>query len=262
MSPAQADSAPRIRTVLLTRATADNQALRQQLVDRDFVVVELPTAALQPIVGAPLDLPTALAQVDALAFTSPHAVRFFCGAAAPPATRHGVVAWQAAGGRIGVVGAATRAALVATGLRADVEANPAHGAALAEALADALTSDASPVVAHPCAAHARPELATGLHARGVRYVPWVCYGNQAPEAQEYSLIAAAAADVVYLAAPSAADRLLAWLPSLRDAALVCIGPTTAAHLLAHHGVRAAAVAKDPSLASAVDAIVAASHLCR
>lgn len=263
-------AAGRTPTVLLTRMTADNVALKTRLSARDWLVVELPTALLQSEPLPPQATASQpLTRAHALAFTSPHAVRFFFSQfRSGPAA---VVAWQARGGVIGAVGQATLRELSALALTPDVLASPARGAALARALTGQLSLNVRagastavrsepPRIVHPCAAHARPELREGLEAAGLSYEAWVCYANSSPRPPTAERQAAVAGvDVVYLAAPSAADRLLTWVPTLRQAALVCIGPTTAAHLLAHHGVQAIAVAQDPSLPSVEAAIIAAIH---
>ncbi|MCO4762577.1 MAG: glutamate-1-semialdehyde 2,1-aminomutase [Myxococcales bacterium] len=233
--------------VLLTRMRDDNQALKTQLQSRGIAVLELPTAELRARSTDPTTQIDSLSSIAALAFTSPHAVRFF-------GKQAEIAAWQSAGGLLAAVGQATAGALAP--LVVDVQAPSATGAQLASQLAAVLPAGSA--VGHPCAGHARPELGVGLRHAGIRYLPWPCYDNVMPTPPTASeLVKVSGVDAVYLAAPSAADRLLSWAPTLRDTPLVCIGPTTAAHLQARHGVRATAVAKDPSRASVEAAIITA-----
>ncbi len=216
-------------------------------------MAELPTASLTLTEVAHTVFDVALREADALAFTSRHGVR---GAGAFASS---LVDWWVAGGRVAAVGAATQRAILAE-LGAPAGATPvltppaaaSTGAGLADALAAALGPGGR--VLHACGAHARPELGDTLRDRGLSCARLVLYRNDAPAAPSRARVRAVAGiPVVYLAAPSAADRLFSWVPALREATLVAIGPTTAAHVESRHGVTPSAVAQDPSL----DAVAAA-----
>lgn len=239
--------------VLLTRARADNAELAQRLRSLGVGVVELPTAALvccAPVEGLAV-VQAAIGRADFVAFTSRYAVN-----AAVELELLDVLR----GVRVGVVGSATERAVLAAGLLSEVVAQPATGTALAGALADALMRSGAGPGNVVClqGRHARPELVDGLRQRNILVERFAIYENRVPAPpDELTRIAATGADVVYFAAPSAAERLYDWLPSLRGTPWVAIGATTAAAVASLHGKSAAAVAQSPRLGDVVDAIMAA-----
>lgn len=240
-------------TVVLTRSSDDNAPLSKALQAHGVEVVEVPTACLRDV---PPEPPAAvvrdwLASARAVAFTSRHGVLAGVRALGPQALgRAGLV--RAA------VGEATAEALAGQGLAVEVLAD-GTGAQLAEALAAQLAPGDTVVAVQ--GRHARPELAEGLRSRGLLVQVAVVYANAEPDPPPATQAAAArTADLVYLAAPSAADRLLAWLPDLRDRRFAAIGPTTAAELRARHGIEPVAIAPRPDLATVLDTLLAALNV--
>ena len=239
--------------VVLTRSAIDNAALADRLMAAGATVVELPTvtmAFVPPLQSA--DELTALLQLTpAIAFTSRFGV-------------HGWLAWHGAdglrmalerGAAVAVVGEATAQALRAAGLSPTLVAEPATGSALAALLLAALPQEGGAPVLTVGGRHTRPELADGLRAGGRELTAAVVYHNRPPEPPDLALLQRAdAAAAIYVAAPSAADRLLDWRPTLRDRPFVAIGPTTAAALTERHGIVAAAVAETPGV-TAVEAAI-------
>ncbi len=248
------DKAVMAATIVLTRSAEDNAPLRRELAARGHVVLEVPTACVRDIGPEPsADVVRQwAAQARAIAFTSRNGVQGFCRLlGAEP-----LLAALEGGALIAAVGRATAQVLAEAGI-APVLAltEPMTGSHLAEALADRLETQPDAWVLAVQGRHARPELVQGLALRGVPSRVAVVYENAVPEPPAAELLRACAlADAVYVAAPSAADRLLAWAPELRDRAFVAIGPTTAAELRRNHGIEASQIAANPGLAAAVDAI--------
>jgi glutamate-1-semialdehyde 2,1-aminomutase len=252
VSPVEDRRLPQAK-VVLTRSTADNAPLRTRLEARGVSVVELPTAAVRLIAGEP-DARTIhgwLERAAAIAFTSRHGVEGFaatCGSGC-------LLRFQERGGLVGAVGLATASAVSALGGAADVVAvAPATAATLAELLATRLANRAGSLVVAIKGRSARPELSDGLLAAGIAVQSAVVYENAEPAPPTPELAArCAAADAVFVAAPSATDRVLQWVPELRHKAIVAIGPTTAAALAQHH-LAAAAIADAPTTEAACSAI--------
>ncbi len=237
----------RRRTVVLTRAHEDNQALRTRLEAAGVTVLELPTAQFADV-PLPTDVRAQLRDFAAVTFASAHAVAAFARqlSAAELRTLVGLVA---------AVGPATAAALDRVGLPASLTASaPSTGHALAELLVARLPHGASVLVVQ--ARQSQPDLGDVLRAAGHDVHVVVVYENVEPATPAAEMLAAAAAaQAIYLAAPSAADRLLAWAPHLRDRPLVAIGATTAAALRDKHGVEPAAQAASPDLADVTAALL-------
>ena len=241
-------------TLLLTRAHDDNAALAAAVqaaaMHCDVTVVSLPTARFEPVPprASKAEFTAFLRDHDAVAFTSRRAVDAL--------QTLGWIEALRAHPAVAVVGAGTAAALVAAGVNPRIMGRAQTGTALAAELVRRLGAGAS--VACLQAQHARPELADGLRAGGIAVSTAVCYRNVAPPPPDPALCERArAADLVYLAAPSAADRVYAWLPELRQRPWVAIGPTTAAAVSARHGHAPVAVAQSPRLVDVADAIAAA-----
>lgn len=247
-----------VRRVLLTRASADNAAIADALAAHDIAAIELPTVSIQsrnvlddaPDGAAPRSLEALLFGAAAVAFTSRNAVH----ALMQTGRIRAVLRAAQAGVVVAAVGDRTCRALESQGITVNVVASPADGTSLARQLARKLQTGQRVVC--PRAAHARPELVDGLRAAALVAEPLVCYENvPPPRPSEEACRRALSADLVYFAAPSAADRLYAWLPQLRAIRWVAIGPTTAAAVARQHGHEPVAVAQTPGLSDVVAAIV-------
>lgn len=240
-------------TVVLTRSSEDNAPLRAALQARGVAVLEVPTVDVRAV-GPEPDAATVdawMGSARAVAFTSRNGVQSF----AKLLGSSRLTAFARDGGLIAAVGKATAQVLVSEGIEGVLAVHePMTGSHLAEALADRLEGGEGAVVAFQ-GRHARPELTDGLRQRGVEARVVVVYENAVPAAPAADLLrACAAAHAIFVAAPSAADRLLAWAPELRDRRFVAIGPTTAAELQARHGIQAATVASSPAAAAILGAI--------
>lgn len=247
-------------TVVLTRSQDDNASLRAHLHAAGVNVIEVPTAALRDVPPEP-DVDTVrtwCTQVQAVAFTSRHGVEAFCRQIGSDALRLA----RDHGAQIAAVGQATAGALHAACVGVDIAvAEPATGEHLAFRLADDLEGTRDARVLAVQGRHARPELLHGLQRHGIAVDIAVVYENAVPEPPAAEiLLACASADLIYVAAPSAADRLLAWAPGLRDRPFVVIGPTTAAELQARHGLTPAAIAAAPAEQAVLAAIVSVLEL--
>ncbi len=243
------------RRVVLTRAHADNAALKRRLSRLGFSVWEQPTAAFVDIL-TPHDRSEMLRQlrsVQAVTFTSPHAVSAWQRQIGAAPLQEAI----ASGTVIAAVGHLTARALKRLDIGAcSPAAQSQTGEQLAEMLATKLRAVPNASVLMAQAEHARPELGLALRAHGIQTIATPLYANVAPPCPRLPrLRLLEAADVIYFAAPSAADRLLGWHPALRQRRIVAIGPTTAQELLQRHGLRAAAVAQSPNLTDVVAAIV-------
>jgi uroporphyrinogen-III synthase len=234
-------------TIVLTRAHEDNQALRARLELAGVDVLELPTAQFSDVALAPAHV-ALLPDCAALTFASPHAVAAFARqlSAAQVQAIHGVVA---------AVGPGTAAALARIGLHAALVADaPSTGEALAALVIARLPPQQTVVVVQ--ARQSQPELVEKLRAAGHTVHVAIVYENAEPAPPTADLLAqAASARAIFFAAPSAADRLLAWAPGLRDRPLVAIGTTTAAALRDKFAVEPAAVAASPDLADVAAALL-------
>ena len=241
-------------TVVLTRSTDDNTALADRLTVAGVLVLELPTVCMTQVAPdqSQAELNELVRRAPALAFTS----------------RYGVSAWVARFGaedlhsarrrgvEIGVVGRATAQALLDAGVTPSLIADPATGLALAAQFLSRLPPPMGAPVLTIGGRHTRPELADDLKAGGQKVTQIVVYENRAPPPPaDEDLQRADSAAAIYVAAPSAADRLLAWRPGLGARPFVAIGPTTAAALAQRHGIVAAAVAESPRIAAVEAAIL-------
>lgn len=237
--------------VVLTRSPADNLPLAQRLHALGLRTTELPTAELVPVPVDPHEAQQALSAVHAVAFTSPHGVTAFLDQLGPAVLQ---------GLPLAAVGQQTAQALQRAGLTVRWTATDAQtGQHLAHLLASHLAPASAVVLV--CAAHARPELHDGLLARGHRATKLVVYRNATPVPHAVALEAAGAADLVYAAAPSAAERALQWLPELARLPWVAIGPTTASRLAQLVPDIAVTVAHTPQLDDVVAAVVHAAAGC-
>ncbi len=201
--------------VVLTREPEDNQRLKRALAERGVPVREVPCVQTRWLRPA---LPPG--PFTAVAFASRRAVKGLVRADLASrllrATPRPIVA---------AVGEATQAALEAEDIAVDLVAEPPTGRALARALDEALPPGAPVLV--PRGDTGGGGLEPGLRALGRPFVSLPVYANEAPEGEVLEPFAVAA---VFVAAPSAARRLLARAPWLRERPFLAIGPTTAAAL--------------------------------
>ncbi len=201
--------------VLLTRAPEDNAPLAKLLRDLEVPVRETPcveTRWLTPAAPA--------AQPAAIAFASRRAVEGFWRAGLHPTFLH-------TGRRplVTAVGERTARALQDRGVEPDLIASPATGADLARVLDDRLAAQEDVLI--PCGKGAPGELESHLRQRARACHALHVYENLAPELPELHPDAVA---VAFVAAPSAAARLLDRFPWMATRPLLPIGPTTAAAL--------------------------------
>ncbi len=207
--------------VVLTREPEDNRQLARALAERGVPVREIPCVQTRWLCPEPPQ-----GSFGAVALASRRAVEGLIRAGLAEslvqAEPRPVVA---------AVGEATRAALEAAGIAVDLVAEPPTGRTLAEVLHARLEPDLRVLV--PCGVAKGGGLEPGLRALGRSFEALPVYANQAPEGEPLEPFPVAA---VFVAAPSAARRLLSRAPWLRDHSFLAIGPTTAA-ALAELGVR-------------------------
>ena len=199
--------------VVLTREPEDNRELAAALRDRGVPVREIACVATRYL--DPGELPGG---AGAIAFSSRRAVRGLLR----------LVDWQGLvqGPRrplVAAVGTATAAELERAGLVPDLVAAPPEGRVLARMLIARLEPGARIVIP-------RGNLRAGgmdatLAKAGMVLEPLVVYENLAPEIPASEPFGVAA---VFIASPSAGQRLCAALPWIRCAPFFAIGPTTAA----------------------------------
>jgi uroporphyrinogen III methyltransferase / synthase len=242
------------RTVVVTRARAQNDELGSALLAAGARVVELPMIAIEEAGEGGAALRRAVSQIhhyDWVAFTSANAVRRVAAL-----LRDGRSLGAA---RLAAVGRATTDGLASVYLAADLVAQDAS----AEGLADAFAAAPAPGgrVLFPRSASARAALADGLRAKGWTVDEVDAYRTvPAPPPPAVLADAANAADVIIFASPSTVSAFLA----ARDSAgrplslppsVACIGPTTARSARAA-GVPVAIEADEPSAPGLVSALVA------
>jgi len=218
------------RTILVTRPRSASRALVAELRQRGATVIECPLIRVEPI-----DPPPSLhdlSRFDWIVFTSMHAVRSF----AEALRIGGGDSRDLAGLRIAAVGARTAAELWSQlRLRADLVPQEHRAAALSRALlAEMRRSETTPRVLFPCGTLAREELAAALREASVEVEELVVYRTleepptpQARQAVE-RMVRLGDLDAVLLYSPSAARSLVSHQVEVDEAAIVCVGPTTAA----------------------------------
>ncbi len=195
--------------VVLTREPRDNAPLARALGARGVPVRELPCAATRLLpAAAPTSAPAAVA------FASRRGVEGFLAAGLAPLLD------ARSGALVAAVGPATAEALEAAGIEVSMVAEPATGEALAEAL-DARLPAGVAVLLPRGRLPGRLDAALAALGRAVEVVE--VYDNPTPELPELPPFPVAA---VFVAAPSAAERLLARLPWMIDRPFLAIGPTT------------------------------------
>ncbi len=228
------------RRVLVTRAIEQAGELAKHLLAGGAAPIRVPLLAFAPPADPqPLACAfDALDRYDWLVYTSATAVRFATPARRPPGTR------------VACIGAATAAAAAAA--RLPVHAAPAGESTpeqLAAAMAAAGRLEGARVLL-PCALGARDALARALEVRGASVDRVTAYATEIPAAAAADLTREleASLDAVTFTSPSTVEHLFqilgpqAGLELSRAAVFACIGPTTAAALVAH-GVEGAVVAE-------------------
>ncbi len=211
------------RRVLVTRAQTQAAGLAEALRALGATVVLLPLAEHLPVED-PSALDAALANLpEWLAFTSANGVRFV----ADRLRALGRPVVTLATSRIAVVGSATAQAMAEHGLAANIIAEPATAAGLA----DHLGRENPSAITIFQAADARPLLADRLHAVGWRVNAVVAYRTRplAVAASDLDRI-----DAITVASSATAERLVAALGKQLESLLAsgcrcyAIGPETAA----------------------------------
>ncbi|HXX48816.1 MAG TPA: uroporphyrinogen-III synthase, partial [Myxococcota bacterium] len=241
------------KRVLVPRASGQRAELAHELRARGAEPVPVALLELAPTL-APEALAASLARAPAcdwIVFTSANAVRF----AAPLLPRP-------LRARVACVGAATRRALEAAGLRADL---CPEGEASAEALAAELARAGElrgAQVLFPRASAAREELAQALARLGAQVDAPEAYRTLVPRGAAAELRAALAQgiDAVAFTSPSTVEHCFALLAPPERTALAararfaCIGATTAAALRAACPGLCFAVAAQPTMSALVAAL--------
>lgn len=256
---------PRTHTrIILTRSAEQAAPLAERLRALGAEPLICPTIAFAPpLDSAPLDAVLRhLADYDWLVFTSTQAVRAVW-------ERLHVLSTQTPEQRatpsdpmqrIAAVGKGTAAALHAYAWRADLVADQQHGSGLAQAFGAVVGQR----ILLPQADIGRTELAERLREQGALVDTLIAYRTvPGPGAvRAWELLRAGHADAVVFSSPSTLMYLLEAMPAdatldlLRQVALVCIGPTTAAALRTH-GLDVRAVAAEPSVDGLLAALSAA-----
>lgn len=198
--------------VVLTRELEDNLPLARALTERGVPVRELPCLRTRYL--EPVHVPGAVA---AVAFASRRAVRGFHQAGLVDA-----VLRREHPPLVAAVGQATRAELESHGVAVELVADPPTGRSLAALLHRRLGRDQLLLV--PRGELAGGGLEPGLRELGCAFHSLVVYAQEAPEAGALAPFPVAA---VFVAAPSAAARLIERAPWLKDHPILAIGPTTA-----------------------------------
>uniref|UniRef100_A0A6V1PSP3 Uroporphyrinogen-III synthase n=1 Tax=Heterosigma akashiwo TaxID=2829 RepID=A0A6V1PSP3_HETAK len=201
--------------VALTREAGKNGKLKKLLIDEGFEVVELP--CIRHARGEDLDkLAPALSSdepYDYVIITSPEAADVF------------LKEWKKAGKpqvSVASVGAATSETLMEGGITPAFEPSKATAAVLSEEL----PLNGLSRVLYPASEKAKETLESGLAARGFSVTRLNTYTTLPTKWNEMDYVAAASADVVALASPTAADAWAGLVGRPRKPA-ACIGLTTA-----------------------------------
>lgn len=231
---------PSRRCALLTRAPEDNAPLAAALRDQGVLVRELP--CVETVWCTPAQTPTRPA---AIAFASRRAVEGFWRAGL-----HHALALDEAPPVLAVVGESTASRLRDRGFEPDLIASPSTGAHLAQMLHDQLDPSAHVLV--PTGHGPRGELETHLRKHGRPCHTVEVYENRAPELAHVEPSEVA---VIFVAAPSAADRLLKRFPWMSSCPFLPIGATTHAALkgLGVHRILDPQTSVDAQVAALADA---------
>lgn len=204
--------------IVLTRREGDNQNLATALQALGLSTLSYPciaTRTIEPTEERLWEL-TEAGPVDAIAFPSRAAVR---GLYEQP----GLLAELLGGGAplLATVGPATTKILTARHQSPELQAEPATGAALAEALARRLGPGATVLI--PGGDKPRPDLPEALTAHGLIPLPLQVYAHEDLEPDPLPAPPPAA---ILCASPSAAQTFLKANPTLNHAPFVAIGHTT------------------------------------
>jgi uroporphyrinogen III methyltransferase/synthase len=245
------------RRVVVTRASAQASGLRDALAVQGAEVLDLPALRVEPLDAAPLAAAVRrLADYDWIVLTSQNAVALLWEALRAAA----LDARALAGARIACVGAATREALLARGLAADVVPTRSVAEAVLDALA-ARSDVRGARVLYVAAQGARTVLPDGMRALGCTVDVVTAYRTVSDGAGAEELRAALArgdVDAVTFASASAVrgyvDAVGAELA--RRAPAVTIGPVTTEAARAA-GIPLAAEAAVASIDALVATVVAA-----
>lgn len=251
------------RRILLTRSEEDAALWAEALERRGAAAVSLPCIGSEPIVGDTLGaaLRNAVSRAAWLVFTSRRGVEAFVRlagtevqvpdavqiAAVGPATAEAV---HRAFGRVDLVGERGTAESLADALiAAGAGDNAADGARSHSDTRD--TRPPSVVLA--LAENAREVLEQRLRAAGADVQRFNVYRTvPAPSRTPKTRLSALGVDAVWLASPSAVTGLLNQIDIDGSAALVAIGPSTAAAIRAR-GLAVAAEAREPSFEGLLEA---------
>lgn len=221
--------------ILVTGPTHGTATLRARLEHDGATVTAMPTIEIRPPEDQePLDDALRhLHRYDWIAFTSRNAVR----AVFDRLQRLGRGGELPTGVRVAAVGSATARELEERGVSPTCVPTHATASSLAAAMREVGVQGASILL--PLGDRARPDLAEGLEAGGAQVHAVVAYRTALPDTVDTTALdrlRSGQIDVVAFASPSAAENILALLRSeahpLSDVRLACIGPTTAAALLA------------------------------
>lgn len=189
--------------ILLTRESQDNAALAKALRDGGVPVREIPCVETHFVIPK---MPPPVA--DAIAFASRRSVHGYIAAQYPfPSV-------------VAAVGEVTADALRQAGHPPSIIAKPATAEALAVALARGLSASSRVLVPH---GNQRGSLSDSLVRVGLNPTGLVVYENREPAMPALDPCAVAA---VFVAAPSAVERILRHYPWLRNRPFLAIGPTT------------------------------------
>ncbi len=241
--------------VLVTRPRERSQALCFLLEDEGAEVVTLPLLELEPPTD-PRPLQAAaelLGRFAWVAFVSERAV-----SALVDATRTGGTLEVLRTRQLAAVGPATASALKAQGLEPALIARESTGAGLGQALLPRLQPGESVLL--PAAEEGNRALEQALRDAGVEVVRVAAYRSRSSSSPEgWAEVCARPPQCVLFGSPRTVEAFLelpgarALLPVLRA---VAVGPTTAASL-SERGWPAAAVARQPTPADWVEAVVLA-----
>ncbi len=244
------------RTVVVTRAAHQAAALSRRLQDVGASVLELPVIGLVPPPdgGAALEVGASRLAAGEYAwavFTSANAVhRFF--ALVPDSRSLGRV-------QVAAVGPGTAGTLRDYRIVADLVPDDYQGEGLLERFPVPAPAPGLGAVLIPQAAGARPELRTGLEAKGWQVDAVEAYRTAPQIVSEELLGACAQADAICFASSSAVDSYVDQAMSAGTGTppvVACIGPITAATARAR-GLDVAAEAGEHTLDGLVSALVSA-----
>lgn len=210
-SPARLDG----QIIVVTRAELQAGSLVQALAERGAIVVALPLLKIVDAADGGVALEEALGRLGAsdwLVVLSPNGARRIVQLPMPSERP-----------QLAVIAGGTGEVFATAGWSADLVPDVASSAGLLDAFAE-MEIPGRVLIAQ--AEVGRAELANGLASRGVDVEVVAAYRNVMPELDAAAVSAAAAADVVVFASPSAVDRYVANV-AMTPVRAVCIGAVTA-----------------------------------